>query len=343
MMDINILNKYKADGLLMSQVHPELPLIIWNYTDKCQYEAAWDEITLNCRGLVTDTDGNQINHPIPKFFNYSETLGKYVCNFKKSFKVFTKYDGSLIQMFYYQDSLVITSRGSFASDQVGMVREIGIPYIEKGKTFVFELIHPENRIVVDYGDKKELVLLAVRDENGDHCIEQYTSKFKIAEQHELNIKKYKDLKHLSTLNLQNEEGYVFLFANGKRCKVKFDEYRRLHSLVTELSNTAIWKVLKSGEDVSGLIEGLPDEFHELIKSEIQIQKDLFENRKYEILLQYNEILKELPIWVEGKEFAYHIKTHKYKSHFFNLSWGMEDKVDAMVWDEIKPKFKKIML
>lgn len=39
------LNKYYEDGLLYKQVHPTLPLTIWNYTEKVQYENLWDEIT----------------------------------------------------------------------------------------------------------------------------------------------------------------------------------------------------------------------------------------------------------------------------------------------------------
>jgi hypothetical protein len=36
--DINILDQYKKDGLLISQPHPTFPLIIWNYTSKVQYK-----------------------------------------------------------------------------------------------------------------------------------------------------------------------------------------------------------------------------------------------------------------------------------------------------------------
>ena len=35
------LNKYYEEGLLYKQVHPTLPLTIWNYTEKVQYESLW--------------------------------------------------------------------------------------------------------------------------------------------------------------------------------------------------------------------------------------------------------------------------------------------------------------
>ena len=72
---LHLLEKYHQDGLLDKQNHPTLPLTIWNYTPKVQYEGLWDEITLQCRGLVTDDKGRIIARPFRKFFNLEE--GKY--------------------------------------------------------------------------------------------------------------------------------------------------------------------------------------------------------------------------------------------------------------------------
>ena len=69
---IQILEEYYNDGLLHKQVHPTLPLTIWNYSPKVQYEGLWDEITIQCRGLVTDDEGNIVARPFGKFFNYEE-------------------------------------------------------------------------------------------------------------------------------------------------------------------------------------------------------------------------------------------------------------------------------
>ncbi len=54
---LETLQKYHEDGLVYNQVHPTLDLTIWNYTEKVQYEGLWDEITLMCRGLVTNSKG----------------------------------------------------------------------------------------------------------------------------------------------------------------------------------------------------------------------------------------------------------------------------------------------
>ena len=68
--DLNILNKYIDEGLIIKNVHPTLPLAIYNYSRECQYEKKWDENTLTCRGLILDFDGNVIAKSFEKFFNY---------------------------------------------------------------------------------------------------------------------------------------------------------------------------------------------------------------------------------------------------------------------------------
>ena len=97
-MGINLetLVKYRNDGWLLSQNHPTLPLIIWNYSQTTQYENYWDEITLSCRGLVTDDKGNIVAKPFDKFFNIEE--GKFEPTEK--FEVWEKMDGSLGIVFW---------------------------------------------------------------------------------------------------------------------------------------------------------------------------------------------------------------------------------------------------
>ena len=35
-------------------------LILWNYTDLCTYERAWDEVTLNARGTVYEIETGKV-------------------------------------------------------------------------------------------------------------------------------------------------------------------------------------------------------------------------------------------------------------------------------------------
>src|SRR5579884_1090887 len=112
-IDINELRKLHEEGYLYKQIHPTLDLTIWNYSDKTQFESYWNEYTLMCRGLVTDSVGNIILRCMPKFFNLSEN--KTIIP-KEPFEIWEKLDGSLLQVGLYQGQRIITSRGSFTSD-----------------------------------------------------------------------------------------------------------------------------------------------------------------------------------------------------------------------------------
>ena len=138
---LDTLNKYLEEGLVQKQVHPTLPLTIWNYTPKVQYENLWDEITLMTRGLVVDDLGNIVARPFAKFFNWEEM--KHTPT--DDFEVFEKVDGSCIILFYYNHEWVFASRGSFTSEQSVKAKELSSKYplhsLDKQKTYIFEIIY----------------------------------------------------------------------------------------------------------------------------------------------------------------------------------------------------------
>lgn len=138
---LRIFNKYYNQGLLYKQVHPTLPLTIWNYTEEVQYGNKWDEMTLSARGLVTDEFGTIVARPFKKFFNMEE--GKHTPT--SDFEVFEKVDGSLGIVFNYKDEWLIATRGSFTSDQAIKGKEMLDRYptekLDKNKTYLFEIIY----------------------------------------------------------------------------------------------------------------------------------------------------------------------------------------------------------
>jgi RNA ligase len=135
------LNKYYEDGLLYKQVHPTLPLTIWNYTDKVQYENLWDEVTLMCRGLVTDHKGDIVAKSFDKFFNIEE--GKFEPT--ENFEVWEKMDGSLLIVFWYEGKWIVATRGSFTSDQaikgVELLKKYNTDIMFRHLTYCFEIIY----------------------------------------------------------------------------------------------------------------------------------------------------------------------------------------------------------
>jgi RNA ligase len=157
---LDLLNKYFDEGLVVKQTHPTLPLTIWNYSLKTQYDNLWDEVTLQARGLVTDENGNVVARTFKKFFNLEEK--KFTPT--SDFDVYEKMDGSLGIFFYYEGGWIMATRGSFTSDQAVKGYEMMFKYdftsLHKNYTYLFEIIYPENRIVVQY-DFEDLVLLGM--------------------------------------------------------------------------------------------------------------------------------------------------------------------------------------
>ena len=114
-MNVETLNKYYEEGWLIKQTHPTLPLTIWNYSQTTQYEGKWDEVTMMCRGLITDNNtGKILVRPFPKFFNYEEVAGKGMIPTKGDYVyIQEKMDGSLGILFNYEGEWVMATRGSF--------------------------------------------------------------------------------------------------------------------------------------------------------------------------------------------------------------------------------------
>ena len=336
---LNILNDYKERGLLYSQTHPILPLTIWNYTEKVQYESLWDEVTLSARGLVTDGSGRVVARPFSKFFNIEE--GKHTPT--QEFEVFEKMDGSLGIVFVYHGQVVYATRGSFASDQAKWMADWGGKYnfshiIVEGYTYLFEIIYPQNMIVVNYGGESRLVLLGViKTDTGEETTWDDLSAF---EGWDL-VKRYDGISDYTTLKgmvKNNQEGFVVRFSNGDRVKIKGEEYLRLHRIMTNLSTTAIWEVLSNGGDILSTLTDVPDEFYDKIH---QYSKELMD--KYTALEnEYHFIFKILSRSDDFEFrpcFAERAKRYRYPAILFKM---YDDKdYSGLIWKLIRPEFSKL--
>jgi RNA ligase len=345
---IEILNRYFDEGLVYKQVHPTLPLTIWNYSEKVQYENLWDEITLQTRGLVTDNEGNVVARPFKKFFNLEE--GKHTPT--SDFEVFEKVDGSLGIVFKYNNEWIIATRGSFTSDQAikgkEMLSKLNMDKVPYNVTYLFEIIYPENRIVVDYGKDEKLVLLGTIDTKTGVEVSRHTLEYFANEIGSDISKSYDGIKDYSVLKemvKNNEEGFIVSFSNGDRMKIKGTEYLRLHKIMVNVSTTAIWELLSNGGKIDDLIKDVPDEFYKKIKS---YEKDLRYSYfsiseycgKFHDGFRYGKFGdKEEPTRKEYAEFV----IRNIKKELRPVMFSMWDKKDygSIIWKLIKPEFKKL--
>lgn len=338
-MDYQILKTYELNGLVRSQTHPTLPLTIWNYTEKVQYEGLWDEVTLATRGLVTDGSGRVVARPFRKFFNLEEK--KHTPT--QEFRVFEKMDGSLGIVFLWEGRAVYATRGSFASEQAIWMANWGHKYnfseiLVDGYTYLFEIIYPENMIVVNYGGESRLVLLgAIKTDTGQEISWDELSNFEgwdLVEKYD-GISDYNLLKGMVK---SNQEGFVVRFSNGNRVKIKGEEYLRLHRIMTCLSTTAIWEVLSNGGDILSTLTDVPDEFYDKIhqySNELMDKYTKIENEYHFIF----KILSRSDDFEFRASFAELAKKHKYPAILFKM---YDDKdYSGLIWKIIKPEFGKL--
>ena len=350
-IDLNILNKYIEEGWVVKNEHPTLPISIYNYSPSTQYEGKWDDITRMCRGLVLDNDGNVVAKPFCKFHNLEEHKPEDIPN--EPFEVFEKMDGSLGILFNFEGEWIIATKGSFTSEQAVRAKEILKKYrydrLIPGFTYLFEIIYPKNRIVVDYGDLEDLVLLAVIDNTDGYELQIHDDNIHLEGIRFRNlyknlgfntVKKYNgitDYSILSGMISTDREGYVVRFKNGFRVKIKGDEYKRLHRILTNISSRDIWEYLKDNKPFDEILEKVPDEFYNWVKftkAELELQYFVIE-REYRLI--YESIMKSLNP-KDRKSFAEIALKYKYPKLLFLIHDNKDCK--KVIWNLIYPDYSK---
>src|SRR6056300_17548 len=365
----DVLERYVKEGWLISQTHPTLPLTISNYSQTTQYEQYWDEVTLQCRGLITDDEtGKVIVKPFSKFFNYEEMPNKVPWTSSEYAYVQEKMDGSLGILFNYHGEWIMATRGSFTYEQAIRGMEILkskyiLDVFEPSVAYICEIIYPENRIVVDYGKEKITFLGVVINwtfngwKESDQAELHWTTAqmyFKMSGVKKSDIVETKQVfrqdlghdlyKQLKDLNAENKEGYVLRFhPSNTRVKIKFEDYVKLHKVLTNCSSYDIWENLKTfGKLPEEFLKDVPDEFFDWV---VGVQSDLWTKHEmtyvmYNSLLQ--DILSKLGENPTQKEVALAIQS------IINVDYGLlfalynnrADKVDEIIWKMIKPEYEK---
>jgi len=202
----------------------------------------------------------------------------------------------------------------------------GFPELTGKHTYLFEIIYPENRIVVDHGDTEELVLLA--------AIETATgNEIPLADVGLLfpRAVRYDGIKDLNKLLSWEDdktlEGFVVRFQSGQRVKIKFNEYKRLHKLLTGVSARAVWDVISSGGDVSELIEAVPDEFYAWVR---ETENDL----RCEFAKIESTVRSQMVFSGSRRELAEKFKKSRYPSIMFSILDGKD--FQSQIWRMVRP-------
>jgi len=322
------------NGYVSKTKHPQFPLYIYNYTPKTVFKKLWTETTKICRGLILDENNKIIARPFSKFFNLEE-LNPSDIPTNMPYEIYIKMDGSLGILYWWDNMPYIATRGSFNSEQAIKATRILHKYysngiiLDKKLTYLFEIIYPENKIVVDYGYTEDLFLLAAININtGEELSIKNIKIFPVVETYDIPHTSFSDLKNL---NQGNSEGFVIKFENNFRFKIKFENYIKLHSIITRMSNIRIWELLKEGISLNDLLQQVPEEL-----------KQWVEKTATNLILQYYEVLRycmtNYKTFSTRKETALYFMTLNYTSIMFMILDNMDP--TKKIWDTIKPEYQK---
>lgn len=332
-------------GLVFSVDDPTTGYRLYSYSKSAPYTpGAWDNPFVRiARGLIVDMNGGLVARPWPKFFNYGQE-GVDLIDPDQPVEVTDKLDGSLGIAFLEQDGTPrIATRGSFISHQAikaskwlqEMSSELYLSAMYHF-TFLFEIVYPDNRIVVDYGGFEGLILLgAVHMRTGDHLGPEDAKGLLGWTERVAETFPYRTLKEaLEAPPRDNAEGLVIRQGN-KMLKIKQEDYIRLHRIVTGLNRKTIWEAMMNNT-FEELLGDLPDEFQMwALEQKLGFELDvewLMEGAEY----AYDQVMGELGPDSTKKQFAELAKERgKLAPYLFAMYDGKD--VEKMYLKALKPK------
>lgn len=283
-------------------------------------------IVKEARGLILDSSNNWkiVAYGLNRFLNYKEG-GADEIDWSTALTM-TKLDGSLIQIYYYNNQWLVATKGS--PNASGTVHDYGFTFnhlawkifyeegynltdLHPSYTYCFELCTPYNKVVVPH-IKNSLTLLSIRN---NITLKEVTldpsnilcRPFNLVKYH--NLSNWEDiLKSIEKLNGHEHEGYVVVDANFNRVKIKHPAYVALSHLKEGLTKRRLLEIVRQNEG-----EEFLNYFPELqtLYLEIKCKYDNLINAIEQTWSKYQTIENQ-------KEFALLVKDYNYSGLLFSL-------------------------
>lgn len=246
-------------------------LVLFNYTSTAQYNRRWNWFERVSRGLILNTkSGEVVARPFDKFYNWLEGGRKISGHI---ITITAKIDGSL-GVLYRDNGYKVATRGSFDGEQAiwatNHLKWYNLDGLPDELTLLFEIVYPDNRIVVDYGTMEELILLAARNRFTGEYLPFYPNLYELADARGFMTPEVFDFNNVDAiieacgcLSAENE-GWVVEFSDGQRVKFKGDRYVELHRLVTNATFKRVLEAVRNNTYM-WMVRDVPDEFMDQIQ------------------------------------------------------------------------------
>jgi RNA ligase len=162
---------YRQLGHVRAVIEGEYLLL--NYTPEAAYERSWTAVERVSRGLIIHwPTATLAARPFEKFFNLGEMPETTIDNLPtEGLEVTVKLDGSLAIGYWHGQQYRIATRGSFNSEQAQWAtafinRNWDTSQFPRDTTLLFEIIYPQNQIVINYRGEEALYLIGATTLDG---------------------------------------------------------------------------------------------------------------------------------------------------------------------------------
>lgn len=345
LLDEELLAEMIREKYVGTRRDDETGLTVYNYTAACQYAQEWNEVTKQARGLIVDDNGIIVARPFKKFFNYGhEEMGAgSQLDLNSPAEVTDKMDGSLGILLPAQYGSRISTRGSLKSDQALhasklFARKYDHSDLDPEVTYHFEIIYPENKIVLDYSDLDDVVLLGGVHTSTGEIVSAYDLPWSGERTERFEAESLGEALELPPR--KNSEGLVIRYKDsGEMVKIKQDDYVRLHRVAFGLSTKSVWDAVRNGQ-TDAMLADMPDEFHDWTRKTIanlNADRDAFAKSIDEA---YDSIASKYDFDTQKKEFAINAKKDHKDLFGFIMAKGTGKNVEEAIWKKVKPNFER---
>lgn len=290
LMDLDLVQRMRDEGYLDMREHEDDPALkVLCYSKIAQTHGMWNEVTKTARGLIIRaeepdlSDGVIVERPWRKFFTLEQhnsgwSLGDEEnpesaadnlssLDFNAPAEVTDKMDGSMGILYRHPDGgPALATKGSFGSDQAHyytrMLRssQLGedaesLLSRDRDKTFLFEMVGRDNRIVLDYPEDGIVLLGAVQKTSGLYLSpNDYANRWSGGVTETMPVATVADA--LALPDRPEREGVVIRIISDDpekqmQLKVKQDDYKMLHRAVTGFSKSDMRETIRESNETIG--------------------------------------------------------------------------------------------
>ena len=269
-----------------------------------------NSIVKEARGIILeDKTYKVVCFPFMKFFNVQEPNASQID--WESARVQEKIDGSLIKIWWDNNCWNVSTNGCINAFECELPNDLiyknyGELFMSALKdkdlffqgnhdyTYMFELVSPYNKIVIDYPEPK-IYHIGTRD---NKTYKELDIDIGIEKPKQYNLKTEQEVKSAAEKLPYNEEGYVVVDKYWNRVKIKSPAYVNAHKLVNNhvINKERVLDLIRANEQ-----EEFLSYFPEYRENFNNIEKELEIWKEYLELIEYfvNEVKGKL----DKREFA----------------------------------------